>query len=165
MGGRARRPREGPTTEGEAAAAVVEDRATGCRAEGREQVVAHHRPAPEVVGCRLAPPLQARSGVLVDIGGGRRVDRTTVDGVRTWLSGFGDAPSDDAVEDVDVAVVGGTGSAHGRASTRSAGAVTPWSRLRAGLRTTGGERRIAHLHTSTPSSMDETVKGAVDLQP
>lgn len=142
---------------------LLEDMVAGYRAKDAERVVAHY--SPEIVTYTLAPPLQARRGDVLDIGGGRTADLTTVDGVRTWMSGFGDAPFDYAVEDVHVAVDGEVGYAHGLARMGSPGVFTLWFRLTAGLRKHDGEWRLAHVHTSTPFYMDETMKAAVDLQP
>lgn len=85
--------------------------------------------------------------------------------VRTWLSGFGDAPFDHTLQDVDVAVDGDVGYAHGLARMGSPGVFTLWFRFTPGLRKSDNEWCIAHLHNSTPFYMDETMRGAVDLEP
>ena len=71
---------------------VLSEHEAGYRTKDADEIVGHY--APEIVLFDLAPPLRRRRGQPADIGGGRLVDMTTADGVRTWLTGFGDAPFD-----------------------------------------------------------------------
>ena len=135
----------------------------GYRAKDAGQIVADY--APDIVMYSLAPPLRSSRGDLLDIGGGRKVDMTTAEGVQTWLDGFGDAPFDYEIRDLEVAASGDTAFAHGLARMGSAGAFSMWFRITFGLRKTEGRWQITHSHASVPFNMDQTVKAAVDLQP
>jgi ketosteroid isomerase-like protein len=137
--------------------------AAGYRAKDAGQIVASY--APDIVMYSLAPPLRAHRGDLLDIGGGRTVDMTTAEGVRRWLDGFGDAPFDYEVRDVEVAAGGDAAYAHGLARMGAAGAFSMWFRVTFGLRKTKGRWQITHLHESVPFHMDQTFKAAADLQP
>jgi ketosteroid isomerase-like protein len=135
----------------------------GYRAKDAGQIVADY--APDMVMYSLAPPLRSSRGELLDIGGGRKVDMTTAEGVQTWLDGFGDARFDYEIRDLEVAACGDTAFAHGLARMGSAGAFSMWFRITFGLRKTGGRWQITHIHASVPFNMDQTFKAAVDLQP
>jgi ketosteroid isomerase-like protein len=135
----------------------------GYRAKDAGQIVAGY--APDIVMYSLAPPLRSGRGDLLDIGGGRKVDMTTAAGVQAWLDGFGDAPFDYELRDLDVVAGGEAGYAHGLARMGSAGAFSMWIRITFGLRKNDGRWQISHLHVSVPFYMDQTVKAAVDLQP
>lgn len=135
----------------------------GYRAKDARRVVASY--APDIVWCGLAPPLRSRRGDLADLGGGRKADMTTAEGVQTWLNGFGDAPFEYETRDVEVAAGGDVAYAHGLARMGSPGAFSMWFRITIGLRKTGGRWQIAHSHSSVPFYMDETFKAATGLQP
>jgi ketosteroid isomerase-like protein len=137
--------------------------AAGYRAKDAGQIVAGY--APDIVMYSLAPPLRSRRDDLLDIGGGRKVDLTTAEGVQSWLDGFGDAPFDYEVRDLEVAVGGDVAYAHGLARMGSAGVFSMWLRVTFGLRKTGDRWQITHLHGSVPFHMDQTFRAAVDLQP
>lgn len=140
--------------------AEIED---GYRAKDAERIVRYN--APDIVVFGLAPPLRERRGDTVDIGGGRQVDMTTADGVRTWLAGFGDAPFDYATRDLEVAAGGDVAFAHCLARMGSPGAFSMWFRLTIGLRKTGAGWQVTHTHASTPFYMDQTRRAALDLEP
>ncbi len=142
---------------------MLADMAAGYRAKDAGQIVAGY--APDIVLYSLAPPLRSRRGDLLDIGGGRKVDLTTAEGVQNWLDGFGDAPFDYEVRDLEVVAGGDAAYAHGLARMGSAGAFSMWLRVTFGLRKTGDRWQITHLHGSVPFYMDQTFKAAVDLQP
>jgi ketosteroid isomerase-like protein len=142
---------------------LLNDMAAGHRAKDAAQIVAGY--APDIVLYSLAPPLLSHRGDLLDIGGGRKVDMTTVEGVQTWLAGFGDAPFDYEIRDLEVAADGGVGYAHGLARMGSPGAFSMWFRITLGLRKTERRWQITHLHESVPFNMDQSFKAAVDLQP
>jgi ketosteroid isomerase-like protein len=142
---------------------LLADMAAGYRAKDAERIVASY--APEIEMYSLAPPLRQHKGDKVSIGGGREVDMTTADGVRTWLSGFGDAPFDYEIRDVSITASGDAGYAHGLSRMGSPGTFSMWLRFTAGLRKDGGAWRIAHMHASVPFYMDEAMKAAVDLAP
>jgi ketosteroid isomerase-like protein len=135
----------------------------GYRAKDAKQIVADL--APDVVSYSLAPPLRFRPGDLVDIGGGRKVDMNTTEGVQTWLDGFGDAPFDYEIRDLEVVAGGDAAYAHGLARMGSVGAFSMWFRLTVGLRRIAGRWQITHMHESVPFYMDENFKAAVDLEP
>jgi ketosteroid isomerase-like protein len=137
--------------------------AAGYRAKDASQIVAGY--APDIVLYSLAPPLRSHRGDLLDIGGGRQVDMTTAEGVQRWLDGFGDAPFEYEVRDVEVAAGGEAGYACGLARMGSAGAFSMWFRVTFGLRRTGGRWQITHIHESVPFHMDQAFKAAVDLRP
>ena len=137
--------------------------AAGYRAKDAGQIVAGY--APDIVMYSLAPPLRSGRGDLLDIGGGRRVDMTTAQGVQTWLDGFGDAPFDYEIRDLEVAAGGEAAYAHCLARMGSADAFSMWFRVTFGLRKAEGRWQITHLHESVPFNMDQTFKAAVDLQP
>jgi ketosteroid isomerase-like protein len=137
--------------------------AAGHHAKDAARIVAGY--APEIVMYSLAPPLRSGRGDLLDIGGGRRVDMTTADGVQTWLDGFGDAPFEYETRDLQVAVGGDVAYVHGLARMGSPGAFSMWFRLTAGLRKADGRWQITHLHESVPFHMDQNAKAAMDLQP
>jgi ketosteroid isomerase-like protein len=137
--------------------------AAGYRAKDAGQIVAGY--APDIVMYSLAPPLRSRRDDLLDIGGGRKVDLTTAEGVQSWLDGFGDAPFDYEVRDLEVTAGGGVAYAHGLARMGSAGVFSMWLRVTFGLRKTGDRWQITHLHGSVPFYMDQTFRAAVDLQP
>ena len=90
---------------------------------------------------------------------------TTAEGVQTRLAGFGDAPFDYEIRDLEVAVGGDTGYAHGLARMGSPGAFSMWFRITLGLCRTEGRWQIAHLHESVPFNMDQSFTAAIDLQP
>ena len=71
---------------------LLADMAAGYRAKDAERIVASY--APDLMVFNLAPPLRTGAGEQSDIGGGRKVDMATADGVRVWLAGFGDQPFD-----------------------------------------------------------------------
>lgn len=135
----------------------------GYRAKDAAQIVADL--APEVTTYSLAPPLRSRRGELLDIGGGRRVDMDSAEGVQTWLDGFGDAPFEYEIRDLEVVAGGDAAYAHGLARMGSVGTFSLWFRMTVGLRRTGGRWQIAHMHESVPFYMDQNFKAAVDLQP
>ena len=137
--------------------------AAGYRGKDAGRIVAGY--APDIVLYSLAPPLRSGRGDLLDIGGGRKVDMTTAQGVQRWLDGFGDAPFDYEIRDLAVVAGGDAGYAHGLARMGSAGAFSMWFRLTVGLRKADGRWQITHLHESVPFNMDQTFKAAVDLQP
>lgn len=137
--------------------------AAGYRAKDAGQIVAGY--APDIVLYSLAPPLRSHRGDLLDIGSGRQVDMTTAEGVQRWLDGFGGAPFDYEVRDLEVAAGGDAGYAHGLARMGSAGGFSMWFRVTFGLRKTGGRWQIAHLHESVPFQMDQGFRAAVDLRP
>jgi ketosteroid isomerase-like protein len=110
-------------------------------------------------------PLQSHRGDLLDIGGGRKVDMTTAGGVQRWLDGFGDAPLDYEIRDLEVTSGGDAAYACGLARMGSAGAFSMWFRTTFGLRKTEGRWQITHIHESVPFNMDQTFKAAIDLQP
>ncbi len=83
------------------------------RAKDAAQIVASY--APDIVLYSLAPPLRSHRGDLLDIGGGRKADMTTAEGVQRWLDGFGDAPFDYEIRDLEVAAGGDAAYAHGLA--------------------------------------------------
>lgn len=112
----------------------------------------------------LAPPLRVRRGDLTDIGG-RQVDMTTADGVRTWLAGFGDAPLDYETRDLQIAAGADVAYAHCLSRMGSPGTFSMWFRTTIGLRKTAAGWQITHTHASTPFYMDETTKAAIDLAP
>ena len=142
---------------------LLDDMAAGHRRKDAAQIVASY--APDIVLYSLAPPLLSHRGDLLDIGGGRKVDMTTAEGVQTWLAGFGDAPFDYEIRDLEVAVGGDHGYAHGLARMGSPGAFSMWFRITLGLRKTEGRWQIAHLHESVPFNMDQSFTAAIDLQP
>lgn len=61
---------------------LLNDMAAGHRAKDAAQIVAGY--APDIVLYSLAPPLLSHCGDLLDIGGGRKVDMTTAEGVQRW---------------------------------------------------------------------------------
>ena len=142
---------------------VLAETVAGFRAKDAERIVASY--APDIVVYGMAPPLRARAGDVVDLGGGRKADMTTAEGVRTWLAGFGDAPFDYETRDLEVAASGDVAYAHYLTRMGSPGAFSMWFRTTLGLRKAGGTWLITHLHSSTPFYMDETIRAAVDLQP
>lgn len=142
---------------------LLEDREVGYRTKDADRILAHN--ATEVVEFSLAPPLRVLPGDLVDIGGGRKVDMNTVEGVQTWLAGFGEAPFDHEIIDLAITVGGDVAFAHGLSRMGSPGAFAMWFRLTVGLRKLAGRWQITHIHESTPFYMDDTMKAAVDLQP
>jgi ketosteroid isomerase-like protein len=121
--------------------------------------------APDAMNYALAPPLRFRSGDLVDIGGGRKVDLASAEGVQTWLDGFGDAPFEYEIRDLEVAAGGDVGYAYGLARMGSAGAFSLWFRITVGLRRLHGRWQITHFHESVPFYMDENFRAATDLEP
>ena len=137
--------------------------AAGYRARDAGQIVAGY--APDIVMYSLAPPLRSHRGGLLDIGGGRQVDMTTAEGVQRWLDGFGDAPFDYELRDLEVAAGGDAAYAHGLARMGSPGAFGMWFRITVGLRKREGRWQITHLHESVPFKMDQAFKAAVNLQP
>jgi ketosteroid isomerase-like protein len=142
---------------------LLADMEAGYRAKDAERVVASYTPG--IVLCGLAPPLRSRRGDTVDLGGGRKADMTTADGVQAWLNGFGDAPLAYETRDLEVAVGGDVAYAHGLSRMGSPGAFSMWFRITVGLRKAGGRWGITHSHGSVPFYMDETFKAATDLQP
>jgi ketosteroid isomerase-like protein len=137
--------------------------AAGYRARDAGQIVAAY--APGIVLFSMAPPLRSRHGELLDIGGGRKVDMTDAEGVQRWLDGFGDAPVDYEIRDLEVVADGDAAYAHGLARMGSGGAFSMWFRVTFGLRRIEGRWRIAHLHESVPFRMDQSFRAAIDLQP
>jgi ketosteroid isomerase-like protein len=121
--------------------------------------------APDIVTYSMAPPLQARRGDLLDIGGDRKADMTTAEGVQQWLDGFGDAPFDFELRDLQVVAGGDVAYAHALARMGSAGTFSMWFRITFGLRKIDGQWRITHEHESVPFNMDQSFSAAVDLQP
>ena len=121
--------------------------------------------APDAMNYSLAPPLRFRRGELVDIGGGRKVDMASVEGVQTWLDGFGDGQFEFEVRDLEVAAGGDVGYAFGLARMGSPGVFSLWFRITLGLRKTDGRWQITHFHESVPFHMDETFRAATDLEP
>jgi hypothetical protein len=73
--------------------------------------------------------MQSHRGDLLDIGGSRKVDMTTAEGVQKWLDGFGAAPFDYEIRDLAVAADGDAAYAHGLARMGSAGAFSMWFRM------------------------------------
>jgi ketosteroid isomerase-like protein len=143
--------------------ALLADVTAGYRARDAGQIVASY--VPDIVMYSLATPLRSRRGDLLDIGGGRKVDLTTAEGVQVWLDGFGDAPFDYEIRDLEVEAGGDVAYAHGLARMGPEGVFSMWLRVTFGLRKTEGRWQIAHLHGSVPFYMDQTFKAAVDLQP
>jgi ketosteroid isomerase-like protein len=135
----------------------------GYRAKDAARIVASY--APDIVMYSMAPPLLSRRGDALDIGGGRKVDMTTADGVQRWLDGFGDAPFDYEIRDPEVTVGGDVAYAHGLSRMGSPGAFSMWFRITIGLRKTADRWQITHLHESVPFYMDQAFKAAIDLQP
>jgi ketosteroid isomerase-like protein len=142
---------------------LLADMEAGYRAKDPEKIVAHY--APDIVVCSLAPPLRTHRGEKSNIGRGREADTTTVEGVRTWLAGFGDQPFDYEIRDVKIAVGGDVAYAHGLSRMGSPGQFSMWFRFTVGLDKKEGAWQISHLHTSVPFYMDETMKAALDLVP
>jgi ketosteroid isomerase-like protein len=142
---------------------LVAEIADGYRAKDAERIVRYN--SPDIVTFGLAPPLRERRGELVDIGGGRQVDTTTAEGVRTWLAGFADAPFDYATRDLEVAAGGDVAFAHCLTRMGSPGVFSMWFRLTMGLRKGGAGWQITHIHASTPFYMDGTSRAALDLEP
>jgi ketosteroid isomerase-like protein len=142
---------------------LLADMEAGFRTKDPARIVADY--APDIVVYSLAPPLRARRGEESDIGGGRKADTTTADGVRTWLAGFGDQPFDYEIRDVSIAVGGDVAYAHGLSRMGSPGQFSLWFRFTVGLDKRDGAWRISHLHESVPFYMDETMKAALDLAP
>lgn len=142
---------------------LLEDMAAGTRAKDAERMVASY--APDIELYSLAPPLRIHAGEKADIGGGRQVDMTTADGVRTWQAGFGDAPFDYEIRDVSIRASDDVGYAYGLGRMGSPGVFSMWFRFTAGLRKENGAWQIAHLHESVPFYMDQSMKAAVDLAP
>jgi ketosteroid isomerase-like protein len=142
---------------------VLADLVAGYRGKDADRIVAHY--APGIVRYDLAPPLRIRRGETADIGAGRLVDMTTADGVRTWLAGFGDAPFDYEIRDLEVAAGGEVAYAHCLSRMGSPGTFSMWFRLTVGLRKTTVGWQITHSHASTPFYMDQDRKAALDLQP
>lgn len=135
----------------------------GYRAKDAARIVADV--APDAMNYSLAPPLRFRRGDLVDIGGGRKADMTSAEGVQTWLDGFGDRPFEFEIRDLEVAAGGDVGYAYGLARMGSVGTFSLWFRITLGLRRTGGRWQITHFHESVPFYMDETFRAATDLEP
>jgi ketosteroid isomerase-like protein len=142
---------------------LLDGMVAGYVAKDAGQIVAAY--APDIVLYSLAPPLSSSRGELLDIGSGRRVDMTTAAGVQTWLDGFGDAPFDYELRDLEVAAGGDAAYAHGLARMGSEGDFSMWFRVTFGLRNSKGRWQITHLHESVPFTMDNNFKAAVDLQP
>jgi ketosteroid isomerase-like protein len=142
---------------------LLADMEAGYRAKDPERIVAHY--APNIVVCSLAPPLRTHRGEESNIGGGRKADTTTADGVRTWLAGFGDQPFDYEIRDVSISVGGDVAYAHGLSRMGSPGQFSLWFRFTVGLDKREGAWQISHLHASVPFYMDETMKAALDLVP
>lgn len=142
---------------------VLADLASAYRSKDAERIVGDY--APDIVMFSLAPPLVQRHGVTAEIGGDRYVDTTTVEGVKTWLAGFGDAPFEYDTRDLEVAVGGGVAYAHCLARMGSSGVFGLWHRLTFGLRKRDGHWQIAHVHASVPFYMDEAGRAALDLAP
>jgi ketosteroid isomerase-like protein len=143
--------------------ALLADMAAGYRAKDAERIVASY--APDLMVFNLAPPLRTGPGEQSDIGGGRKVDMATADGVRIWLAGFGDQPFDYEVADLAVVVGGDVAFAHALGRMGSPGRFSLWFRFTVGLRKSQGSWQIAHLHASVPFSMDESRHAAIDLTP
>jgi ketosteroid isomerase-like protein len=143
--------------------ALLEATVAGFREKDAKKIVAGN--APEMVSFSLAPPLVTRSGQASDIGGGRLVDMATAEGVQEWLDGFGDAPFDYEIRDLEVVAGGDVAFAYGLARMGSAGQFSLWFRMTAGLRKAGGAWQVTHTHESVPFYMDGTLKAAADLQP
>jgi ketosteroid isomerase-like protein len=141
---------------------LVAEIADAYHAKDAERIVRYN--SPDIVTFSLAPPLQQRRGDTVDIGG-RQVDMTTAEGVRTWFAGFGDAPFDYATQDLEVAADGNVAFAHCLARMGSPGAFSMWFRLTIGLHKSGEGWQITHTHASTPFYMDQTRRAALDLKP
>ena len=142
---------------------LIADLEAGYRSKDAELIVAHY--APDILMYNLAPPLRTGSGDQSDIGGGRKVDMATADGVRTWLAGFGDQAFEYEISDLSVTVGGDVAYAHGLSRMGSPGAFSMWSRFTLGLRKRDGRWEIAHLHASVPFYMDDTMRAALDLVP
>ena len=121
--------------------------------------------APDAMNFGLAPPLRFRRGDLVDIGGGRKVDMGSVEGVQTWLDGFGDEPFEFEFRDLEVAAGGDVGYAIGLGRMGSPGVFSLWFRVTIVLRRIDGRWQITHFHESVPFHMDETFRAATDLEP
>lgn len=141
---------------------LLADMDAGYRAKDAKRIVAGY--APDIVQYDLAPPLRARRGETFDLGGGRKADMSTAEGVQTWLDGFGDAPFDYETRDVEITIGGDVAYAHGLARMGSPGTFSMWFRVTAGLRKANGRWQIAHLHASVPFHMDD-FRAATDLQP
>jgi ketosteroid isomerase-like protein len=142
---------------------LLTDMEAGYRAKDAGRIVAGY--APGIVMFSVAPPLFSRRGDLLDIGGGRQVDMTTAGGVQTWLDGFGGAPFEYEIRDLQIAASGDVAYAHSLNRMGSPDAFSMWFRLTIGLRKTGGHWQITHLHESVPFYMDQASKAATDLQP
>jgi ketosteroid isomerase-like protein len=104
---------------------LLADMAAGYRAKDAERIVASY--APDLMVFNLAPPLRTGAGEQSDIGGGRRVDMATADGVRVWLAGFGDQPFDYEIADLAVVVGGDVAFAHALGRMGSPGAISLWA--------------------------------------
>jgi hypothetical protein len=83
---------------------LLNDTAAGHHAKEAAQIVAGY--AADIVMYSLAPPLRSHRGDLLDIGGSRNVDMTTAEGVQRWLDGFGAAPFDYEIRDLEAAAGG-----------------------------------------------------------
>jgi ketosteroid isomerase-like protein len=137
------------------------DMVAGFRNKDAGQIVASY--APDIVMCSLAPPLRTRAGQASEIGGGRKVDMATAEGVRAWLAGFGDEPFDYEFSDLSVTAGDDVAFAHGLGRMGSPGRFSMWFRVTAGLRKQNGTWQISHLHESVPFYMDQAMKAAIDL--
>lgn len=135
----------------------------GYRAKDAGRITAGY--APDIVMYDLAPPLRTRRGDASEIGGGRKQDMTTAEGVQVWIDGFGDAPFEYETRDLQVTVGGDVAYAHGLARMGSAGMFSMWFRVTIGLRKERGRWQITHTHESVPFYMDDNFKAATDLQP
>lgn len=142
---------------------LLADMDAGFRAKDAGRITAPY--SPDIVIYDLAPPLRTRRGEPSDIGGGRKQDMTTAEGVQVWLDGFGDAPFEYETRDLEVAAGGDVAFAHGLARMGAQGVFSMWLRVTIGLRKAGGRWQITHFHGSVPFYMDDTAKAATDLQP
>jgi ketosteroid isomerase-like protein len=142
---------------------MLAEAAAGYHAKDADRIVRYNSPGIVMFG--LAPPLQQRRGDTVEIGGGRRADMSTAEGVRTWLAGFGDGPFDYETRELEVAVGGDVAYAHCLARMGSPGAFSMWFRLTFGLRKSDAGWQVTHTHASTPFYMDQARSAALDLEP
>jgi ketosteroid isomerase-like protein len=133
------------------------------RSKDADRIVSHD--APEIVMFDLAPPLRHRPGDTTDIGGGREVDMTTAEGVRTWLAGFGDAEFEYETKDLQVVSGDEVAFAYCLARIGSPGRFSLWHRLTIGLHKREGKWQIVHTHASVPFYMDDSGRAALDLVP
>ena len=111
--------------------------------------------APDAAVFNLAPPLSHRGMDLQEL--------------QAWLDTW-EGPVDQESRDFKITASGDLAFCHGflRLGGTKKGVSQPisfWMRATVCLQRDGGERRIAHEHTSVPFYMDGTLRPAFDLKP